>query len=259
MNNEAVWHDLECGDYAVDLPLWRTLAARADGPVLDIGAGTGRVALELASRGVPVTALDRSAALLDALRARAGDLPVRTVVGDARALALEERFALIVVPMQTLQLFGGWPGRRAFLRGALHHLRPGGLLAAALADAVECFDEHRQASPPPTVWEILGMRYCSQLVSVDQLPGRAAIRYRRVITGAPEPCSAQHALTYLDRLSPEEFEAEARAGGFQTLPRAYVMQTERYLSSTVALARAPDVGVSVTQHAGSNPSTGSFG
>ena len=52
------WHDLECGGYDVDLPLWRELAAEAGGPVLDVGAGTGRVALDLARRGVAVTALD---------------------------------------------------------------------------------------------------------------------------------------------------------------------------------------------------------
>ena len=40
---EALWHDLECGAYGEDLPLWRALAGEAGGPVLDVGAGTGRV------------------------------------------------------------------------------------------------------------------------------------------------------------------------------------------------------------------------
>ena len=57
MRLRALWHDLECGDYADDLPLWRALAAEALGPVLDVGAGTGRVSLELAAGGVPVVAL----------------------------------------------------------------------------------------------------------------------------------------------------------------------------------------------------------
>ncbi len=48
------WHDLECGGYAIDLELWRELAAQAGGPVLDVGAGTGRVALDLARGGVAV-------------------------------------------------------------------------------------------------------------------------------------------------------------------------------------------------------------
>jgi hypothetical protein len=42
MNLDAAWHDLECGAYAEDLPLWRMLAGTVGGPVLDVGAGTGR-------------------------------------------------------------------------------------------------------------------------------------------------------------------------------------------------------------------------
>jgi len=44
----VVWHDLECGGYRVDLQAWLELAERAGGPVLDVGAGTGRVSLALA-------------------------------------------------------------------------------------------------------------------------------------------------------------------------------------------------------------------
>ena len=56
----AIWHDIECGAYTADLPLWEELAA--GGTVLDVGAGTGRVALRLARAGCAVTALDRDPA-----------------------------------------------------------------------------------------------------------------------------------------------------------------------------------------------------
>jgi 2-polyprenyl-3-methyl-5-hydroxy-6-metoxy-1,4-benzoquinol methylase len=65
---EVIWHDIECGGYDLDLPLWRELATREGSPILDVGAGTGRVALDLARRGHEVVALDLSAGLLDALR-----------------------------------------------------------------------------------------------------------------------------------------------------------------------------------------------
>jgi SAM-dependent methyltransferase len=54
----VIWHDVECGAYAEDLFLWRSLAAEHGDPVLDVGAGTGRVALDLARHGHRVTALD---------------------------------------------------------------------------------------------------------------------------------------------------------------------------------------------------------
>ena len=85
----VVWHDVECGGYRADLPLWRELARAEAGPVLDVGAGTGRVALDLARAGHAVTALDREPELLDALRARAaGDGRCETVVADARGFSL---------------------------------------------------------------------------------------------------------------------------------------------------------------------------
>jgi 2-polyprenyl-3-methyl-5-hydroxy-6-metoxy-1,4-benzoquinol methylase len=66
----VVWHDLECGSYRADLPLWRELAAREGDPILDVGAGSGRVALELAGAGHRVTALDLDPDLLRVLRDR---------------------------------------------------------------------------------------------------------------------------------------------------------------------------------------------
>src|SRR5690349_2743324 len=83
VNLEALWHDLECGAYSEDLPIWDALAREAAGPVLDIGAGTGRVTLELAARGAHVVGLDVNEALLRALARRAAGLPVETVVADA--------------------------------------------------------------------------------------------------------------------------------------------------------------------------------
>src|SRR3954470_21563600 len=162
MNLDALWHDLECGDYRADLPLWRSLAAEAGGPVLDVGAGTGRVTLDLAAGGVPVVALDIEPALLAALRHRVTGLSVETVVADARRFALGRRFSLVIAPLQTFQLLGGIRGRTAFLRCALAHLQPGGRAAVALADAMDCFDEEHPMPPPPDAQEVADVRYASQ-------------------------------------------------------------------------------------------------
>ncbi|MCU1677402.1 MAG: Methyltransferase type 12, partial [Frankiales bacterium] len=133
----VIWHDLECGGYDMDLPLWRELSVIGDGPVLDVGAGTGRVSVDLAARGIAVTGLDLDEDLLAALRARAArlDLRIPTIAADARSFdAGPARYATIIVPMQTLQLLGGPEARAQFLRAAGAHLVPGGIVAAALAD-----------------------------------------------------------------------------------------------------------------------------
>jgi SAM-dependent methyltransferase len=238
MNLDALWHDLECGAYGEDLPLWRALAAEAGGPVLDVGAGTGRVAMDLAAAGVPVVALDAEARLLEALEHRAAGLPVEAVVSDARAFALERRVALVLVPMQTLQLLGGPRGRAAFLRCALDHLEPGGLVAAALADAMDCFDEEHDMPPPPDAREIAGVRYASQLFAVDDDGDRAAIRRRREIVGPGERYESEEVMVRLDRVSPAEVAMEGRAAGFLNEPDRSVAETEEYLGSTVVVLRA---------------------
>ena len=239
MNLEALWHDLECGAYGEDLPLWRALAGEAGGAVLDVGAGTGRVALDLAAGGVAVVALDADTALLEALEHRATGLPVETVVADARGFALGRRFSLVVVPMQTLQLLGGSSGRAAFLRSALDHLEPGGLLAAALADALDSFDEEHDMPPPAESCEIGDVRYATQLVAVEEVGGRAAIHRIREIVGPGERYESQDVVVELDRVSAQDVAAEGSAVGFLNEPDRFVPQTEEYLGSTVVVLRAP--------------------
>jgi len=232
----AIWHDLECGGYAEDLPLWRELAGEAGGPVLDVGAGTGRVALDLAARGADVTALDVDAELLEELARRAAGLPVRTVAADAREIVVEDRFALVLVPMQTLQLLDGPAGRAAFLRAAREHLVPGGLLAAALADAMECFDDEHPLLPPPDTCERDGVRYISQLVDVVDDGGRAALhRIRETVVDGRHDFAAS--VARLDRVAPREVEAEASALGFAVQPARPIPETEAYLGSTVVMLR----------------------
>jgi SAM-dependent methyltransferase len=235
MNLDALWHDLECGAYREDLPLWRALAAEAGGPVLDVGAGTGRVTLDLAARGVAVVALDLEAPLLAALEHRAAGRSVETVVGDARELALDREMSLVVVPMQTLQLLGGSRGRASFLQRALAHLRPGGLLAAALADPMDSFDAGHDMPPPPDAIEIGGTRYASQLLAVTGEDGRAAIHRRREIIGPGERYEASDVVVHLDRVSADEVAAEACRLGFNDDRRLSVPETEEYLGSTVVV------------------------
>ena len=237
MSDHVLWHDIECGGYDLDLPLWRELADREGSPVLDVGAGTGRVALDLARRGHEVVALDRSAELLDALRERAAGLAITTVTADAREFAIHRRFPIVVVPMQTLQLLGGADGRARFLARVREHLPPGGLLAVALADALECFDEEHNEPPPPDLREVGGVVYASRPVRVRDLGGSAAIDRVRQIVAIDGTLTTVHNVVELDRLEPEELEAEAGAFGLRAEPQRRIPQTLEYVGSTVVMLR----------------------
>ena len=161
------------------------------------------------------------------------------MVADARDFTLDRRFALVLVPMQTLQLLGGRSGRAAFLRRALDHLEPGGVVAAALADAMDCFDDEHDQPPPPDAREVAGVRYASQLVTVVDDGGRAAIHRRREITGPEERRESAEAIVRLDRVTAEEVAAEAAELGFVIEPCRSIPETEEYLGSTVVVLRAP--------------------
>lgn len=234
----VLWHDLECGRYAQDLPLWRELAAEAAGPILDLGAGTGRVALDLARAGHDVVALDRDAQLLAALRERAGDLPVETVRADARDFRLDRRFALVLAPMQTVQLLGGADGRAGMLRCAAAHLRPGGLLACALADALEGFDAQHTEPPLPDVLERDGWVYASQPVAVrPDDEGTTIERIRQTVSPAGAR-TAEGDVVRLDRLDGDTLEAEGVAAGLGPAGRRFVEMTDEHVGSEVVLLRA---------------------
>jgi SAM-dependent methyltransferase len=233
---EVVWHDLECGVYAEDLPLWRELAG--DGPVLDLGCGTGRVAIDLATRGVPVVGLDHDPVLLAALASRAEGLPVETVCADARAFDLGRRFGIVLAPMQTVQLLGGPAGRADFLRCAKAHLEAGGLFALALADALEGFDETTATPPLPDVREEDGIVYFSQPVAVKDEGERVAIHRVREVVDRDGGRTSGHDVVRLDRLEPEELEAEASALGFSPQERRAVAATDEFVGSVVVMLRA---------------------
>ncbi len=94
-----------------DVPFWRRVATRADGPVLELGCGTGRVSLPLARAGVNVVGIDRSAPMLDRARRRISKSrtrqftkPLRFVRGDIRALPFEAgAFPMVLAPYGILQ------------------------------------------------------------------------------------------------------------------------------------------------------------
>jgi SAM-dependent methyltransferase len=237
---KAIWHDLECGSYTADLMFWRALADKVGGPVLDVGAGTGRTALALAQEGHEVVAIDRDDELLSELRERAGGLEVTTIVADARAFWLGLTFPLIIVPMQTIQLLGGAEGRAAFLECAAYHLESPGVLAIAIADELELFDvtDSTLPGPLPDVVEHDGVVYSSRPVAVRTVGDGFELERRRETVTTDGQLTTEQDLIHLDRVDPDALETEAEAVGLRAASRMEIAATEDYVGSTVVMLRA---------------------
>jgi SAM-dependent methyltransferase len=243
---EAVWHDVECGSYAADLPLWEELAGAPPRDVLDLGCGTGRVAIRLAQRGHRVTGIDLEPAFLDeaARRARARGAEIETLVADARSFDLGRRFDLVLATMQLVQLFRGSDERLEMLRAAALHLRPGGLFAGALMALEGEAVDAEYVPPVPDMREVDGWVYSSQPVALRPVDGGAAIsldRVRTIVAPDGERTSTSSEVR-LELLSADELEEEAVAAGLVLTGRRTVAPTEDHVGSVVVTATAPGGG-----------------
>ena len=236
----AVWHDVECAAYTADLDVWRELAAGADGPILDLGCGTGRVALDLAARGHEVTGLDSDPALVAALRVRARerDLPVEAMPGDARSFDLGRTFALVISPMQVVQLLGGPDGRRSMFATVRRHLDAGGTFAAALANPFEGVPDEELGPPVPDIREHDGWVYSSTPIGIRRVKDWFLIDRHREAVSPEGNRTEEYSTIVLDTLQADQFEAEAGPHGFARRDRRRVPPTPDYVGSDVVVLEA---------------------
>jgi ubiquinone/menaquinone biosynthesis C-methylase UbiE len=125
-------YDLEHKDFLEDIDLYRNFSMRCNGPVLELGCGSGRVALALAQAGMDVVGIDISEAMLALARTHAEEQglldKVRLEWGDMRALAFQEAFALVLCPLNGFLHLETAQDQQAALDGIHRALLPGGFL-----------------------------------------------------------------------------------------------------------------------------------
>jgi SAM-dependent methyltransferase len=234
----VIWHDVECGAYGADLPLWEKLAATADGPILELGCGTGRAALHLARRSHRVTGLDSDRALVEALNARAAGegLAAHAVVGDARDFSLPGHFGLVLAPMQLIQLLPGATARGSCLRAIAAHLRPGGSAALAI---VEGGATGSSPSPPlPDVRQERGWVYSSLPLGVAAENGGLRVeRLRQIVSPSGRLREERHGVR-LEIFTADALEREADAAGLRPMARHRIEATGWHVGSTVVVLEA---------------------
>ena len=156
--DEAFSHQYEqwSADAPADVPFYVELAREADGPIVELAVGNGRVAIPVAqATGHRVLGIDSSPAMLAQARRRAAlaEVELELYEGDMRDLALDEPAALIYCPARSLLHLPSWADRRRTFERVAASLRPGGRFAwnALVFDhrlAVE-LDAVRRADPVP--------------------------------------------------------------------------------------------------------------
>ena len=160
---ETSWHESFADRYAewsagrtADIPFYASLAREADGPVVELAVGSGRVAIPVAqATGRTVIGIDSSPAMLAQARAAAATAGARLDLreGDMRDLVLDEPAALVYCPFRALLHLPSWADRRRTFERVAASLRPDGRFAW---DAF-AFDHHtavrldgnRQQEPTP--------------------------------------------------------------------------------------------------------------
>lgn len=96
------------------------------GRVLEFAVGTGRVAVPLAERGVPVTGIELSRPMLEQLRTKVDEATIPVVVGDMASATAPGRYALVYLVFNTISNLLTQDEQVACFRNAARHLEPGG-------------------------------------------------------------------------------------------------------------------------------------
>ena len=240
-----VWHDLEHGSESADLPLWEELCDRLppESPVLDLGCGTGRVALHLARREREVLGVDVDPALVAAFNERAADagLPAQALVGDIRTLALRRVFGLVIAPMQLIELLGDVTERLEALHRVAEHLAPRGIAAFGIVEpsALEAPPGMEWADPEilPDVREIHDWVFASRpLMARPGARGIVVKRRRHRVSPRGEVSEEEHS-EILDLIDAGRLEEEARLAGLAPIERRAVSAGYGFAPSTVVVVQ----------------------
>ncbi len=226
---DAAFYDAIHGEGGEDLDFWLPFAAEHGGPILEVGAGTGRIALLLARAGHAVTALDPSPAMLTHARQRA----------DAEGLALTflegglpgapfpaAAFPTIILPNDIFLACGaGEGGQAAALRACAAALAPGGRLAIDVAGPghwLEPVDAEADADEPILAFsgELGGERLTVWHIRRDDLAAQTRhLRVRYELTaanGVVRRLQSEHLLRYV---TCDDLERLLRDAGLRAVDR----------------------------------------
>lgn len=229
----AVWTDTALSTHA-NLPFYVDAYVHADGPVVELGVGDGRIAVEAARQGRSMVGVDLSDMMLDLCRRRASEAGVLDLLtlmrADFRDFELTAPAALIALPYHSLGHLLAIDDKRRAIAHIFSQLRPGGrfifddflMTPGLLAHMrqVQLRAEYRHASGADALlWVTSLVNEAAQSIRVvtweDELDADGRMtrrRYRRLSLSWLEPSQAHALLTEVG------FEIESRFGDFNRTP-----------------------------------------
>jgi ubiquinone/menaquinone biosynthesis C-methylase UbiE len=157
-------YDEWSSEMTADVPFYVDLARAADGPLVELAVGNGRVAIPVAqATGRTVIGIDSSPAMLEAARVRAVEAGVELELheGDMRELTVAEPAALVYCPFRALLHLPTWADRRRTFERVAASLRPGGRFAWNAfafdhAIAARLDGQHQEEPVPHTIRYAVG-------------------------------------------------------------------------------------------------------
>ncbi len=242
--NTLVWHEVECGSYTADLPLWEELAdaCGADVPIMELGCGAGRVTLHLAGRGGQlVIGLERDRELVEAVWEKGHGTTGDAEHEDVRAFdSLAAKFGLVLAPMQLIQLLSDSQERVACLSCVVDSMLPRGRAAFAVVEDLPIFPAGTAAPPLPDVRQIEGWIYSS--LPLEPEAGADSILLRRLRQTVDPDGNMSEEMNEIELavLSASTLEEEGRAVGLRPAGRREIPATEAHVGSTVVLFEKED-------------------
>lgn len=186
-------YDFSYSDFTEDISFYENLARAIDGPVLELGVGSGRAAIPLAQAGYEVTGIDNSASMLEQARRRielegVGSGSLELIEGDMTAFKLDRQFGMVFVAANTFQHLLTTREQLACVRSAVACLAPRGIFSLSIrAPASVTWDDALGWAPMLFHWSRrddatgdLVMKFCIEQPDPGRMVRKLTYIYDRV-------------------------------------------------------------------------------
>jgi SAM-dependent methyltransferase len=218
---DPVLYDLESDLFEPEGTILLDLSQQANGPILELGCGTGRITIPLAQRGIDITGIDFVPQMLGYARRKAGSLPINWVCADVRYFNFNNSYALIFSVGAVIQHLISRRDQEAMLARVHSHLATDGIFVidAAFSNPASMVDipaEKHWYSYSDDQGRDIRVLGTDKYDHIQQIWFQSFSRRRMELDGSESVHHVDLALRYF---MPQEMEALLHYNGFQVIAR----------------------------------------